>query len=389
MAGIDDINVNFDTDDKKINIDDDNILENVGSTNIDIKNPDNLYGVDLLANKNLSSGNSDNGGYSSGEESSNRKKEDYDFFKDKEEKEQSNQPPLENNAETRSIPLEDPLINEQKANENGGFKSISSMNSQDIKNEKIDLIYKFKKLEGQGIRTTMNYNMSSHLEDMRNEYLKLKKQREVDNSIKFQRKVMMAAITGIEYLNNKFDPFDIKLDGWSESINENITDYDEIFEELSEKYGGKTEMAPEIKLLMMLGGSAFMFHLTNTMFKSSIPGMDDILKQNPDLMNQFAKAAVGSIGKQENEYNPPPMRNTNANVRPHMSQPPQQPPPQHPPPSQQYVPQREEMDGPSGLDDLIQQMNLEPEDIPDLDNVSLMSGDTDRKSNISGITLNI
>ena len=326
MAGIDDINVNFDTDDKKINIDDDNILENVGSTNIDIKNPDNLYGVDLLANKNLSSGNSDNGGYSSGEESSNRKKEDYDFFKDKEEKEQSNQPPLENNAETRSIPLEDPLINEQKANENGGFKSISSMNSQDIKNEKIDLIYKFKKLEGQGIRTTMNYNMSSHLEDMRNEYLKLKKQREVDNSIKFQRKVMMAAITGIEYLNNKFDPFDIKLDGWSESINENITDYDEIFEELSEKYGGKTEMAPEIKLLMMLGGSAFMFHLTNTMFKSSIPGMDDILKQNPDLMNQFAKAAVGSIGKQENEYNPPPMRNTNANVRPHMSQPPQQPP---------------------------------------------------------------
>ena len=389
MAGIDDINVNFDTDDKKINIDDDNILENVGSTNIDIKNPDNLYGVDLLANKNLSSGNSDNGGYSSGEESSNRKKEDYDFFKDKEEKEQSNQPPLENNAETRSIPLEDPLINEQKANENGGFKSISSMNSQDIKNEKIDLIYKFKKLEGQGIRTTMNYNMSSHLEDMRNEYLKLKKQREVDNSIKFQRKVMMAAITGIEYLNNKFDPFDIKLDGWSESINENITDYDEIFEELSEKYGGKTEMAPEIKLLMMLGGSAFMFHLTNTMFKSSIPGMDDILKQNPDLMNQFAKAAVGSIGKQENEYNPPPMRNTNANVRPHMSQPPQQPPPQHPPPSQQYVPQREEMDGPSGLDDLIQQMNLKPEDIPDLDNVSLMSGDTDRKSNISGITLNI
>ena len=34
----------------------------------------------------------------------------------------------------------------------------------------------------------MNYNMNSNLEDMRNEYLKLKKQREVDNSVKFQRK---------------------------------------------------------------------------------------------------------------------------------------------------------------------------------------------------------
>ena len=375
MAGIDDINVNFDSDDKTIKLED-NIFETSELPNLDVKTDDNLYGVDLLANKNYSSGNSDNGGYSSGEDAS--KKEDYDFFKDKEEKEIKLSPnvPEDNNEEKKSIPLDDPMINDQKGRENGGFKPLGAMNAQEIKNEKIDLIYKFKKLEGQGIRTTMNYNMSSHLEDMRNEFLKLKKQREVDNSIKFQRKVMMAAITGVEYLNNKFDPFDIKLDGWSESINENITDYDEIFEELSEKYGGKSEMAPELKLLMMLGGSAFMFHLTNTMFKSSIPGMDDILKQNPDLMNQFAKAAVGSIGKQNNEYNPPPMRNTNSNVRPGV-------------PLQQEPPQRQEMDGPSGLDDIINQMNLKPEDIPDLDNVSLMSGDTDRKSNISGMTLNI
>lgn len=374
MVGIDDINVNFDSDDKTIKIDD-NILSDTGApSNIDVKNDDNMFGVDLLANKNYSSGNSDNGGYSSGEEPS--KKEDYDFFKDKEEKEKFSNPLQETKEETKSIPLDDPMLNDQKGHENGGFRPLGAMNSQEIKNEKIDLIYKFKKLEGQGIRTTMNYNMSSHLEDMRNEYLKLKKQREVDNSIKFQRKVMMAAITGVEYLNNKFDPFDIKLDGWSESINENVTDYDEIFEELSEKYGGKTEMAPEIKLLMMLGGSAFMFHLTNTMFKSSIPGMDDILKQNPDLMNQFAKAAVGSIGKQDNEYNPPPMRNTNADIRPSM-------------PPQAQPSQRQEMDGPGGLDDIIQQMNLKPEDIPDLDNVSLMSGDTDRRSNLSGITLNI
>ena len=375
MAGIDDINVNFDGDDKKISIDE-NIMGGGSDSQLNIKNDDALFGVDLLANKNYSSGNSDNG-YSSGEEMT-KKKEDYDFFKDKEEKEKEFvQPPKE--EEIRSIPVEeDPLISKQMGHENGGFKPLGAMSAQEVKNEKIDLIYKFKKLESQGIRTTMNYNMNSHLEDMRNEYLKLKKQREVDNSIKLQRKVIMAAITGLEYLNNKFDPFDVKLDGWSESINENITDYDEVFEELAEKYGGRSEMAPELKLVMMLGGSAFMFHLTNTMFKSSIPGMDDILKQNPDLMNQFAKAAVGSIGKteNENEYNPPPMRNMNVQ----REQPRQQ---------QHQVPQREEMGGPSGLDDLINQMNLKPEDIPDLDNVSLMSGETDRKSNISGMTLNI
>ena len=60
--------------------------------------------------------------------------------------------------------------------ENGGLNLWCLRSAQEIKNEKIDLIYKFKKLEGQGIRTTMNYNMKPHLEDMRNEYLKLKKQ---------------------------------------------------------------------------------------------------------------------------------------------------------------------------------------------------------------------
>ena len=55
--------------------------------------------------------------------------------------------------------------------------------------------------------------------------------------------MLMACITGVEFLNGKFDPFNIKLDGWSESMNEGINDYDEIFEELHEKYGGRADMA--------------------------------------------------------------------------------------------------------------------------------------------------
>ena len=67
------------------------------------------------------------------------------------------------------------------------------------------MLYKFRKLEGQGIRPTMNYNMNSNLEDMRTEYYKLKKQRETENSVKFQRKILMAAVTGAEFMNNKFE----------------------------------------------------------------------------------------------------------------------------------------------------------------------------------------
>jgi hypothetical protein len=130
---------------------------------------------------------------------------------------------------------------------------------------------------------------------MRNEYIKLKKQREIDNAVKFQRKMLMACVTGLEFLNNRFDPFDLKLDGWSEQVGENIDDYDEVFGELYDKYKSKATMAPELKLLFQLGGSAAMLHMTNTMFKSAMPGMDDILRQNPELAQQFQKAAVNSM----------------------------------------------------------------------------------------------
>jgi hypothetical protein len=77
-----------------------------------------------------------------------------------------------------------------------------------------------------------------------------------------------------------------------------MTDYDDVFGELYDKYKSKASMAPELKLLFQLGGSAMMVHMTNTMFKSAMPGMDDILRQNPDLMRQFQTAAVNSMGQQ-------------------------------------------------------------------------------------------
>jgi hypothetical protein len=137
--------------------------------------------------------------------------------------------------------------------------------------------------------------MESSLQEMMGEYETIMEEKTKQNSVKFQGNMLMAVINGIEFLNGRFDPFDIKLDGWSEQVNENVSDYDEIFGELYEKYKSKASMSPEIKLLFQLGGSAMMVHMTNTMFKSAMPGMDDILRQNPDLMRSFQNAAVNSM----------------------------------------------------------------------------------------------
>lgn len=205
----------------------------------------------------------------------------------------------------------------------GSSKTYSTMSSlsnvgrakkltqEDILNMKKELLYQFDRLEKKGLRMPKKFTMASSLEEMKMEFERLRKDREVDISVKFQRKMMMAVITGVEFLNSKFDPFDIRLDGWSESVNEGLNDYDEIFEELHEKYKGKAKMAPEVKLMFTLFGSAFMFHLTNTMFKSSsIPGLEQVMKQNPDLMKQFAAATMNTMAGGGGGATPPQQKSS-------------------------------------------------------------------------------
>lgn len=161
--------------------------------------------------------------------------------------------------------------------------------------EKEEILWQLEKYRRLGIQGVRKYNMSSDVQEMRSELIKIKKARELDGSVKFQRKCMVAFATGTELLNNKLDILDFKLDGWSEQVNENINEYDEVFEELHEKYKERAKMAPELKLMFMMGGSAFMFHITNSMFKNSVPGMEDIMRQNPELMKQFADAAINQM----------------------------------------------------------------------------------------------
>jgi hypothetical protein len=205
--------------------------------------------------------------------------------------------------------LEEVTIGKKTSHMEPTFKKIEEINiekeirgvehktKEDTLKEKFNYLRKLEQLESKGVTLSKRYSMDSSLDEMKGEYENIISEKERTNSIKFQGKVLTTLITGFEFLNNKVDPFDIKLDGWSEQVTENLEDYDDIFSELHEKYKSKAKMAPELKLLFQLAGSGMMIHMTNTMFKSAMPGMDDIMRQNPDLMNHFTKAAVSSMEK--------------------------------------------------------------------------------------------
>jgi hypothetical protein len=174
-------------------------------------------------------------------------------------------------------------------------------------NEKREIIYQLDRLESKGFKIPFKFNMNSDIEEMRTEYNRLVREKELDGSVRFQQKMLMAFISGTEYMNSRYDPFAIKLDGWSEQVNENINDYDDIFEELHYKYKatGK-KMAPELRLFISLSGSAFMFHLTSRMFKEQpMPNVENVLKSDPELMKQFQQAAAKQymMGNTGNNYN--------------------------------------------------------------------------------------
>ena len=162
--------------------------------------------------------------------------------------------------------------------------------------DKIEMLNKLQRLEAKGYPVSKRFTMDNSLEEIKQEFSRLVDARNLESSLRFQRQMLMGAITGLEWMNNKFDPFDVKLEGWSESVHTNVEDFDEIFEELYDKYKDRGKMAPEMRLMMAVAGSGFMCHVSNSFFRQKMPSMDDVMRSNPMLAKQVAQAAAAQAG---------------------------------------------------------------------------------------------
>ena len=234
--------------------------------------------------------------------------------------------------------------------------------------EKTEYLNKLQRLESKGYPVSKRFTMDNSLDEIKQEFTRLVDARNLEGSLRFQRQMLMGAITGLEWMNNKFDPFDVKLEGWSESVHTNVEDFDEIFEELYDKYKDRGKMPPEMRLMMAVAGSGFMCHVSNSFFRQKMPSMDDVLRSNPMLAKQMAQAAASQAGPGFGNFMGMAMG---------MPQAPQMPPsaaamdpagptgaffgssaraPPNPSPSAQAVASpgpRREMKGPSGVDDIL------------------------------------
>lgn len=250
--------------------------------------------------------------------------------------------------------------------------SLTSAAPRDLERERADkaeYLNKLQRLESKGFPVSKRFTMDNSIDEIKQEFTRLVDARNLESSLRFQRQMLMGAITGMEWLNNKFDPFDVKLEGWSESVHTNVEDFDEIFEELYDKYKERGKMPPEMRLMFAVAGSGFMCHVSNSFFRSKMPSMDDILRQNPMLAKQMAQAAAASAGPGFGNFMGMAMgmpQGMGQGVP--MQAAPMDPPgptgaffgssarsPPNPSPAAQAAaaPLRREMKGPSGVDDIL------------------------------------
>jgi hypothetical protein len=241
--------------------------------------------------------------------------------------------------------------------------------------EKTELLNKLQRLETKGYPVSKRFTMDNSIDEIKQEFTRLVDARNLESSLRFQRQMLMGAITGLEWMNNKFDPFDVKLEGWSESVHTNVEDFDEIFEELYDKYKDRGKMPPEMRLAMAVAGSGFMCHVSNSFFRQKMPSMDDVLRSNPMLAKQMAQAAASQAGPGFGNFMgmamgmpnggmpqaPPPTSNVPASA---AAMDPAGPtgaffgnnarsPPNPSPAAQAMASPRREMKGPSGVDDIL------------------------------------
>ena len=165
--------------------------------------------------------------------------------------------------------------------------------NDDIRREKSELLFKFSKLNIKGKWSSLKLDMNSTLDDIKNEYERVKNEMQTERSVAFFKRMLLLGVQGVEMLNNKFDPVGVDLDGWSEAMGYSMEnqEYDEVMAELYEKYKGRGQMSPEVKLIFMIISSATMFTISKKITKM-------------DSSNAFASFIGNLVGSKNNQQVP-------------------------------------------------------------------------------------
>lgn len=172
-----------------------------------------------------------------------------------------------------SSPRPTPKSPPRKKSPAKSYRSNNSNKSVKHTNEdKALLLQTYYLLQQQGVKSELKLDIGSDFRILQAEVTRMKTELNSQKMIKFMRKGLIAFVSGMEFLNTRYDPVGLKLNGYSEHVMTSLGDYDGVFLRLYDKYKDRTQaLSPEVELLMLLLGSMMMFHLTQSFVQQTIP----------------------------------------------------------------------------------------------------------------------
>ena len=176
----------------------------------------------------------------------------------------------------------------------GGLPDEEKLSPAELLKLKRKKLLHIKVMTMQGYEPFRAVGLMNSLEEINEVEEEQMARRGLANSIEFMKKLLVGFSFLVEMGNTKYDPFNVDLQGWSEQIFEEKDEYNEVLEELYYKYGEHVAMMPEVKLLLMLGMSAMMFHFSKKVMDNGnmeVPGFEKVMKNNPELKRQYMQAA--------------------------------------------------------------------------------------------------
>jgi hypothetical protein len=240
------------------------------------------------------------------------------------------------------------FVQESDNNSYGGYKP--EMTAHELRRAKREVYEKLQKIKDKGIRIP-HFTEESDLDEMNDYYEMKSSDLRRRKGVRTMRKVVTTGASLVEFVFGRWNPLNVELEGWSESMNENITDFDDVFEEFAEKYfKDRSKLPVEIRLVGLILWSALSFHFSNQMAKN-------MMKNGGKFMGMSMSDMGGMFGM--NRAPQESSMNTGSPVQETMRRPTGgfggQGSVNIPRSGGQQMPMRE-MSGPQGVDDIISEL---------------------------------
>jgi len=144
------------------------------------------------------------------------------------------------------------------------FKDEFNAYHVDEHSEKLELLSRIQQFQNEGITSIKKVTAFSPLDELRYELYRMSREFERNRSVTWMQQSLVTSIRMMEMANRRFDPFGLRLDGFSRTVSMNLDDYKPALLGIHSRYGSTRVQSgnPVIQLLFTLAGSLLFHHVS-------------------------------------------------------------------------------------------------------------------------------